>query len=755
MSETFPSRNVLPFQRPDPVSEARNRKLFESLVTALQQPVQDLCGQVFQIGDDALFDRSERAGSSNMQNMHFETMRRLRLAKLDLSARAFEFVQAELARLLGTRNERYGRVAESVQFDTMSLVDPDTIESEVAANASANRVRNRYAQDFQALNKRFSTVQVTPADGEGINGFGPELFCLGFLNALTHFDCSLETRLVLLKLFERELLTACEGLLMRTHAALNACQVATEIPYRAFQRPAGPAGAAGSGGAGVGAATAPGAMGPTGPMTHAGPVMPHAAFAADQVVMQSLRELINALGLRYAAQNRAGPTNDAPVASPQDLAHAIQGLRLDLAAPSPHQQRTDALSAAIAEALSRQHDGNRVQIRPLDAGVIDLISLMFEYAVNDKHLPGALQASIARLQIPYLKLALIDPQFLAKRDHPARRLLDELAQAAVGWNEGNDRGLRQHVDGIVHALVDGFKDDTSVFEKQRQSLIEFTRKDGSRTEIAEKRAVQAADGKSKMEAAQRDAAAVLKQKLDGRMLPTSLSSMVRDRWSNYMVLTLLRHGSDSTAWSEAIRLLELIARFPRADAGLDDRTSWGQELDTVEPIMRKGLAATGVHDTDIDEVLSGLHELLRAQSVDAPVVPGEVPVFNDMVPPPRVRLEPVRIDVPVIDAPAPAEDPLAAEIEEIQKLVAGTWIEMQIQPDRRERVKLLWVSADKRNYLFVNANGIKVADKKGRELAEDLKAGRIAVLDRKPLVERAFEAAMAKVRQFRAEARKA
>jgi len=748
MSETFPSRNVLPFQRPDPVSEARNRKLFESLVTALQQPVQDLCGQVFQTGDDALFDRSERAGSSNLQNMHFETMRRLRLAKIDLSARAFEFVQAELARLLGTRNERYGRVAEAVQFDSMSLVDPDTIESEVAANASANRVRNRYVQDFQALNKRFSTVQVTPTDGEGINGFGPELFCLGFLNALTHFDCSLETRLVLLKLFERELLTACEGLLMRTHAALNACQVATEIPYRAFQRPAGPAGGAGSGGAGVGIA-ASGASGSAGPMTHAGPVMPHAAFAADQVVMQSLRELINALGLRYAAQNRAGPTNDAPVASPQDLAHAIQGLRLDLAAPSPHQQRTDALSAAIAEALSRQHDGNRVQIRPLDAGVIDLIGMMFDYTVSDRNIPANLQVVLAHLQIPYLKLALADPQFLARREHPARLLLNELAQAALGWTEASDRGLKALIELVVQDLLSNPDHSVEHFNRLRKELTEFCNRDGQRVQLAERKAAQAADGRNRMDIAKRDTEETLRSRLGQSEVPLPMARLIEQHWQPYLVLTHVRHGRNSQEWLDAIRLIELLAHFPRADANPENVSPWRQQFTEMESLLRNGLKQTGVADGDCDQVIAGLRELVtieRGTSVADVVLnkPGAQRVRFDAVHEPKVPPTAPAEDANVFSASDLVD--LAPWVDQVRAFKAGQWFEMPKPDGKPQQVKLLWISGDHQQFMFVNGNGIKAAERKLADLAMDLRAQTLRPLDVQPLVERALAAAMQRVR---------
>lgn len=772
--------NIVPFSRTTSETEGLRERCATRVYEAIRETLEKLYSDALQAGDDALFDRAEKAINSTQQADFFDTMRRLRLAKPDLASRSLTACKQEIE--VCFRVGKIGKqAAGKTSLDELSLVDADTIESDIAITTAATKARSRFAREWQQLEMRIDAIFGNNPEGESSGRrFGPELIAEAFGKAIQHFECTIEVRLTLFKFMERELVQHAEALLQLTHQALTDCGVAQPAAYaptfRPLRGPAGPAGSGTPGSAGAvpaipGAPPVPGMPGAMAPL---------GAHELDPTLGRSMQEFLSGLsalstgggggGGIVPAGAYAGPVGAGayPEANIGDVLRALSSLDQKFKMLDQQMPVGGDVASALREQLSQGGlDGSGAKLRPLDAGVIDLISLMFEYAINDKHLPPVLQASLARLQIPYLKLALIDPQFLAKREHPARRLLDELAQAAVGWTEQNDKGLRQHIDTIVHQLVDGFKDDTSVFEKQRTVLAEFTKKDVARTEIAEKRAVQAADGKSKMEAAQRDAAAVMKQKLEGSLLPKALGSMVRERWSNYMVLTLLRHGQESSAWSEAVRLLEFIARFPRADAGLGDRAEWRKELEQCEPIMRKGLAATGVHDADIDEVLHGLQELVYnpgtskpAPTMDANSLAASAAMLGISAPsvgtptPSPAILEPVVIDVPSAE-PAPSQESgLQAEIDEVHKLSTGTWIEMQITPDKRERVKLLWVSGDRRNYLFVNANGIKVADKKMIELAEDLKANRITILDKKPLVERAFEAAMAKVRLFRAEAKK-
>lgn len=736
-TEFSSSRNVLPFQRADAQTESRNRRLFDALTTAWQQPVQDLCTQVFQDGDDALFDRSERAGNFSQQSTHFDIMRRLRLAKVDLAARAFEAVQSELARLLGARNERFGRTPVPTRADTLSLVDPDTIESEVAAQAAASRVRTRYSQDFQTLSKRFATVQWVPQEGDQNNTIGPEMLCMSFLQALTHFECTLETRLVLMKLFERELLKACETLLMRAHAAMNACQVAVDVPYRTFQRPTSPAAAV--------PAVGPTAMGAETADAGNSYGVPAGGFATDQAIMHSLRELINALGLRYAAHHRFQPGTGMPVASRQELTEAIQSVALQFAEPS--MPRPDSLSTAIVQTLAQQRHGSTVQIRPLDAGLIDLIGLMFDYTVSDRHLPAELQAVLGHLQIPYLKLALADPQFLARREHPARLLLNELAQTALGWTEATDRGLKALMTRMVDELMKVSDPKAEVFAVLRKELAEFAGKEHQRVQLAERKASQAADGKNRMEVAKRDTEETLRVRLGSAELPMAMAKLVEQYWQQYLILTHVRHGRDSQEWSDALRLVDLLAHFPKADASPALVAPWRKQFAEVETLLRQGMRQTGVTDDDCDLIMSGLRELVQIEHQQT--------VADRVIE--RAETQRVRIDslqpkpaapaVPAAPAPsASAEEELGPWVDKARAMKSGQWFEWQKPDGKIEQIKLLWISGDHQQFMFVNGNGIKAMERKLNELSLDLKSETLKPLEAKPLVERALAAAMQRVR---------
>jgi hypothetical protein len=83
------------------------------------------------------------------------------------------------------------------------------------------------------------------------------------------------------------------------------------------------------------------------------------------------------------------------------------------------------------------------QLGPIDVMTLDIVALLFDFILDDQRIPDALKALIGRLQIPVLKVAMLDKDFFSHKTHPARLLLDALAAAAFGWDasEGHEGGL--------------------------------------------------------------------------------------------------------------------------------------------------------------------------------------------------------------------------------------------------------------------------------------------------------------------------
>ena len=122
-----------------------------------------------------------------------------------------------------------------------------------------------------------------------------------------------------------------------------------------------------------------------------------------------------------------------------------------------------------------------------DEDVINLIAMLFECILDDRNLPDSLKALIGRLQIPMLKVAVLDKSFFSRSSHPARRLLNEIAKAAMGWGDCDDHerdSLYVRIEQVVQRLLNDFVDDPAIFSELLADFLAFTQEERSRTDLA-------------------------------------------------------------------------------------------------------------------------------------------------------------------------------------------------------------------------------------------------------------------------------
>ena len=71
------------------------------------------------------------------------------------------------------------------------------------------------------------------------------------------------------------------------------------------------------------------------------------------------------------------------------------------------------------------------------------------------------RAALARLIIPYVRVAMLDRRMFMQSSHPARRVLNLLVEAfeTASPEVGNYRSLREQAFGIVDRISNEFDDD--------------------------------------------------------------------------------------------------------------------------------------------------------------------------------------------------------------------------------------------------------------------------------------------------------
>jgi hypothetical protein len=432
------------------------------------------------------------------------------------------------------------------------------------------------------------------------------------------------------------------------------------------------------------------------------------------------------------------------------------------------QQIKDELISQVGKLSGGPESGQRVA--SADEDTIDLVGMLFEYILQDRNLPAEIQALLARLQIPYLKAAILDKHLFAKKEHPARRLLDELAQAGVSWTEDGDKDRRlfEKIKQIVETLLREFDDNVGIFDKLLKDFADFVSSTRKRSDIAEQRTTEAARGREKLQNARKTAAREILSRMEGKRLPEVIRHILTRPWANVLVLTLLRQGEATPQWSAALRVAdELVwSTLPKESQADKSRLrALGPELDKA---LRQGLSLVAYPDADVQQLL---HELatFRAGMLDPGKLPAPVVIesLGDDDDPNELVIEnksAAALQSAIQNLPSAREESFVeeiagrreapAEIEEedgeqgpeddyvamARNVKVGVWVEFRDSSGGVERAKLSWVSPISSKFLFVNRKGLKVADKTVWGLAAELRKGMAVILEDVPLFDRALDA---------------
>lgn len=763
----------------------RPGELLRRVRSIAQTRINGLVSALFENVDDALFDLAEKAESNAAQTQFFDGMREVR-KKRPLVERLFqerigkyfaEFATGELKPI------EFASTAIPPEDGTLSLVDDQELEESLAITSLVAKTESRLMRPLYQINQRLAAIGGGKG-GEHANPISPSMLCEAFRGAVREFDLNVQVKLIIYKLFDRYVMAGLGALYDEINIELIRAGILPQIRHefpKGTQHPAGP-----------GTPARPQAA--EGVAGHADVPVAHDSGGLHVEIYETLRSLL--AGRRgYAAApvdgyatGESGAGLDAAT-----LLNALSVLQSQALAGDRFAASADATREIKQELLAQvRRFGSDPHARPVssaDEDTIDLVGMLFEFILRDRNLPATIQALLGRLQIPYLKVAIVDRHLFAQKAHPARRLLDALAEAGVGWSQEADRDnrlydrIRQSVDTILQK----FDDDLRVFDEEFAEFTRFMEEHRRRAEHAEQRVAEATRGREKLNEARRLTAREVLHRIGNRKLPPVAHTILSRPWANYMVLTLLRKGEDSDEWKKALRFAdELIwSTTPkRSEAG---RNRLRLLIPQIEAALRHGLATVAYHESDINaqvDELRGFYErLLEGESPelktareviaasDAATVEeppeaaedepeagtGEEPAQAAAAKPqaavPALPQSPVEeIILSSVDPEAESAEARPAGIEDDEFITAaramkpGTWFDMVNEDGQHERAKLSWISPISGKYLFVNRRGLKVCDKTVYALATELRRGSTTALPDVPLFDRALDAIVARLR---------
>ena len=123
------------------------------------------------------------------------------------------------------------------------------------------------------------------------------------------------------------------------------------------------------------------------------------------------------------------------------------------------------LQQAMLAAARAQH-GPDATLASADSDTFELLDLLYNEIEREVQHDAPAADMLVRLQVPVVQAALRDRNFFLRAQHPARDLLNTVAESGATWlgEEDVDPQLLQKLHQAVETVVEKYEGDETVFE---------------------------------------------------------------------------------------------------------------------------------------------------------------------------------------------------------------------------------------------------------------------------------------------------
>ncbi len=642
--------------------------------------------------DDTLFNLAEQENKNIAQSEHFNIMRKLRRQQSDLENKFTQLVLNDFDDFFSASINDGSSNTSANRGRKLSILNNDDLEEEIAITRIAIKSKDVFGNEFAHLSRRFAhlinakTIANNPLAAASIAGH--------FKEVTSPITSNPAIKLQAYQQFEQHAIDELKNLCLQLNAELIKHQILPNLaqPNRSQQKSATPSPQS--------FVASPASTSNT--MANKTEYRQNASTIFEQLPTLSSDEELQ-------TQNISNATDEWPELSVENLS-------------------TDAQSIS---------DGAQETMH--------VIALLFEFILEDKVIPAPIRKMIARLQIPILNIALKDKKFFTTKNHPAKRLLNNLATISTGWHQqrsGQQDLIHNKIKTVVTNIVNEFDTDMSVFVKLNIQLKQFIEQQTQSSIVAEQRTVKATEGQEKLIAAQQEVNRVINEQLSPYShLPKVVISLIDDGWIHILRLRLLQKGLDSPEWRDSVKLLEQLIWSVLPKPNPNDRKELFQTIPHLVKELKSSLGGASFNQAKIRDHLEAL-QTCHIQCVNGNNLPQEaLQAFERR---PEINNISKQEVLPLI----PAEKKLISDKDALEKattLKIGTWLEVS-GVDSPRQIKLSWRSNLTGQCLFVSYHDLKEMELSLAELAVFFQKGQAHIIDQfDSLMDRAHASMMTAV----------
>ena len=398
-----------------------------------------------------------------------------------------------------------------------------------------------------------------------------------------------------------------------------------------------------------------------------------------------------------------------------------------------------------------------------EKATIEIVALMFQAILAEDRIPPGIRVWFARLQMPVLRVALEDPDFLGTTTHPARLLIDRMGSCVMGFDSADVHGkpMELEIKRIVQVVEQypetGKKVYQIVYEEFQKFLAKFLTEKGGAQKV-----VSVAQQVEQKETLTIQYTIEMRNMLKDLPVRDEIRDFLFKVWAEVLAVAAVRKGPQHAETLVLKKSASDLVWAASAKPNRADRARVIQDLPNLLLRLRSGMTLLAmppseqekyvktVSDTLADAFLSKTQAIPQAQIEAMAKRLGNLEDFVSEDGMGDLPLDAESIEMMLgIEASAlevvanGGSKPTAAMLAWAQELQLGAWFTLD-HNKQVTQVQFAWRSDRKHLNLFASTSGKSFLIQAGR-LAAYLQAGLLLPQEEEALTVRATRDAMAKL----------
>jgi hypothetical protein len=431
--------------------------------------------------------------------------------------------------------------------------------------------------------------------------------------------------------------------------------------------------------------------------------------------------------------------------------------------------------SAAGQTAPQQHsvEGQRQALRNQARDVaqvlsLEVVTLMVDNMARDARLLEPVRQVIRNLEPALLRLALVDQRFFTDKQHPARRLLQELTHRSLAFDTPEAAGFDafvRHLQLVLAPLFNRPVENAEIFEQSLEALRQQWAGDAQAAERGRDAAVEVLQHAEARNLLAEKVASEIEAHPDSAAVASVVMDFLCGPWSQVVAQARIKQGAGSATAEKFEALVPALLWSAHPELARANPAKLTRVVPRLLTTLREGLDTIhypGTRTSAFLEALMAIHQqFFRPAAVsDAPpasapsasqgtlarahlmddgdpwIAPEEALASNfvdlqDMSAPPTPSDAPLVPDMLLVPEPQP--QPLAEG-----DFPLGTWVEMWAN-GQWVRTQLTWASPHGTLFLFTGAFGTTQSITR-RSRDKLLAGGKLRLVSGQPIDEGALDA---------------